>query len=143
MKLEEFFLKAVYKKFENLVDLFIHLIILALIGIVFIGMVELVYNIVMSSITIGTMESLSVMIQDVATFFIFLEIILMLLKYLKDIHHVPVKYLVIISITAIAREILLAHGNALQIILLSLAILILIGVVYLIQNLNLLTDEDL
>ena len=136
-------MKLIYKKFEALVDLFVHLVILVLIGVVLIGMIELVYNIIISSIAIGTMDSLGVMIQDVATFFIFLEIILMLLKYLKDIHHVPVKYLIIISVTAIAREILLAHGNAKQMILLSLAILILIGVVYLIQKLNLLSDDDL
>ncbi|MGX7031649.1 phosphate-starvation-inducible PsiE family protein [Vagococcus zengguangii] len=136
-------MKQLYKKFENLIDLIVHLIIMVLIGVVLIGMVELVYNIITTSITIGTMESLTVMIQDVATFFIFLEIILMLLKYLKDIHHVPVKYLIIISITAIAREILLAHGDALRMIFLALAILILMGVVYLIQKLNLLSDDDL
>ena len=136
-------MKLFYKKFEGLIDLLVHLIIMVLIGVVLIGMVELVYNIITSSITIGTMDSLTVMVQDVATFFIFLEIILMLLKYLKDIHHVPVKYLIIISITAIAREILLAHGDAVRMILLALAILILMAVVYLIQKSNLLSDDDL
>ncbi|MGX6961294.1 phosphate-starvation-inducible PsiE family protein [Vagococcus xieshaowenii] len=136
-------MKQLYRNFEKMIDLLIHLIIMVLIAIVLIGMVELVYNIIMTSITIGTMDSLTVMIQDVATFFIFLEIILMLLKYLKDIHHVPVKYLIIISITAIAREILLAHGDALRMIYLSLAILILMIVVYVIQKSNIISDDDL
>ena len=136
-------MKVFYNKFSKLIDLLVHLIIIVLIITVLIGMVELVYNIIFSTITVGTMDSLTTMIQDVATFFIFLEIILMLLKYMKDIHHVPVKYLIIISITAIAREILLVHGDALRMIYLALAIFILMGVVYLIQKSNILSDDDL
>lgn len=127
---------------EKVISFITHIIILALIIIVLIGMGELVVNIVTGPIRIGTTDSISDMIKDVATFFILLEIVLMLLKYMKDIHHVPVKYLLIISITAIAREMLLVHGDASRMLLLSLSILVLIFVLYLLNRLHIFDDDD-
>ena len=66
--------------------------------------------------------------------FILLEVILMLLRYIKEGHHIPVRYLILISITAILRELLLAHGNGTNSLLLSISILVLVGVLFILEK---------
>lgn len=106
-----------------------------------IGMLQLIFGIINESIRMGTRDSLAFMVNDIATFFIFLEIILMLLRYIENIYHAPVKYIIIIGITAIAREILLTHGNDFKMLILSLSILVLVWVLNLLKNIGNINHE--
>lgn len=135
-----FELEKKYSGVEAWISRVVQIIILCLIGIVMIGMVELIFGIAKDTLLSGELANISLMIKEVATFFILLEIILMLLKYLQDIHHIPVKYIIVISITAIAREMLLIHGNDTKMFFLSLAIFVLVCVLYLIEKSNLFQD---
>ncbi|MEG0254570.1 MAG: phosphate-starvation-inducible PsiE family protein [Vagococcus sp.] len=78
-------------------------------------------------------RSLEVFSGYILAFFMLFEFIVMITKYIEDTHNIPIKYLVIISITAILRQLLVVHDDALQTLLLTLAILILIIVLYIIE----------
>jgi protein PsiE len=54
----------------------------------------------------------------------------MLMRYLEDGYRMPVKYIILIGITAVSRELLLSEGSGTNTLLLSLSILVLIGVLY-------------
>ena len=69
----------------------------------------------------------------ILVFFMLFEFIVMIIKYIEDTHNIPIKYLVIISITAILRQLLVVHDNGLQTLFLTLSILILVGVLYIIE----------
>lgn len=128
-------------KLTEFIHLCVKVIIIILIGVVMIGMLQLIFGIINESIRMGTRDSLAFMVNDIATFFIFLEIILMLLRYIENIYHAPVKYIIIIGITAIAREILLTHGNDFKMLILSLSILVLVWVLNLLKNIGNINHE--
>ena len=67
-------------KLTELIHVCIKVIIIILIGVVMIGMLQLIFGIINESIRMGTRDSLALMVNDIATFFIFLEIILMLFR---------------------------------------------------------------
>lgn len=58
----------------------------------------------------------------------------MLMRYIKEGHHIPVRYLILISITAILRELLLAQGDGLHSLLLSSSILVLVVVLLILEK---------
>ena len=89
---------------------------------------ESTYMMIQHVIPLTEIGEMSYLIEEIATMFILLEIILMLLKYIKDDHHIPIRYLVLISMTAILRELLLEHGGGIDTLYLSLAILVLVVV---------------
>lgn len=78
-------------------------------------------------------NSLTEISDFILAFFMLFEFIVMIIKYIEDTHNIPIKYLVIISITAILRQLLVVHDNGLQTLLLTLSILILVGVLFVIE----------
>lgn len=102
-------------------------------------MLQLMVQLFKEILTTGVRDSMLQVMSDVATFFIFIEIELMLVKYLEDIRHVSIKYIIIIAITAIARQILLlSHGSGIEVLLLAASILTLVVVLYLLRK----QDQD-
>ena len=93
-----------------------------------------IINMIMHVIPLNNVSELTLLIDEIATLFILLEVILMLLRYIKEGHHIPVRYLILISITAILRELLLAHGNGTNSLLLSISILVLVGVLFILEK---------
>lgn len=67
-------------------------------------------------------------IQEVASFFMLFEFVIMLVRYIEEGHHIPIRYLVLISMTAILRQLLVLHDRGTETLLLTLAILVLAGV---------------
>ncbi len=117
------------KKFETfgkVVGVAIDLMLALLIGVVLIAMAESIYHIFVSVVPLSSLNDLYIVIEEIATWFILLEIILMLLRYVQEGHHVPVRYLLLIGITAISRKLLLEHGEGKEALLLALAILVLV-----------------
>ncbi|WP_326717942.1 phosphate-starvation-inducible PsiE family protein [Vagococcus jeotgali] len=81
----------------------------------------------------GHVDSIDTIANYILGFFMLFEFIIMTLKYIEDAHNVPIKYLVLISITAILRQLLVVHDNGLQTLLLTLSILILTFTLYLLE----------
>ena len=117
-----------FQKFEKIIGQAVDILIGILIIVVLIVMGESIYMMIQHVIPLTEIGEMSYLIEEIATMFILLEIILMLLKYIKDDHHIPIRYLVLISMTAILRELLLEHGGGIDTLYLSLAILVLVVV---------------
>ncbi|MBP6360081.1 MAG: phosphate-starvation-inducible PsiE family protein [Enterococcus sp.] len=118
----------VFQRFEKIIGQAVDILIGILIIVVLIVMGESIYMMIQHVIPLTEIGEMSYLIEEIATMFILLEIILMLLKYIKDDHHIPIRYLVLISMTAILRELLLEHGGGIDTLYLSLAILVLVVV---------------
>lgn len=125
-----------FEKMQKIVSTIVDILLGILVVIIIIVMAEALYSIVHEVIPLKSTDSLYVLIEEVATLFILLEIILMLLRYVRDDHHIPVRYLVLISITAILRQLLLAHGGGVETLFLAGAILILVVVLYILEHLR-------
>ncbi|WP_379822275.1 phosphate-starvation-inducible protein PsiE [Lacticaseibacillus paracasei] len=67
-------------------------------------------------------------IQEVTSFFMLFEFVIMLVRYIEEGHHIPIRYLILISMTAILRQLLVLHDRETETLLLTLAILVLAGV---------------
>ena len=124
-----------FKNFEKLISAVVDIMLAILVVLVLVVMAEAIYKIVTYVIPLTKVSDLSFLIEEIATLFILLEIILMLLRYVKEGHHIPVRYLILISITAILRELLLAQGKGLETLFLALAILVLIFVLQALEKL--------
>ena len=70
-----------------------------------------------------TPDNFSVIMQEIISFFMLFEFIMMILRYIQEGHHIPIRYLILICLTAILRQLMVAHGDGLQTLLLSLSIL--------------------
>ncbi len=73
-------------------------------------------------------------IHDVLSFFLFFEFFTMILRYLQEDHHLPIRYLIYICITAILRHQIGSPTNALDTLLISLSILVLVSTLVLMQK---------
>lgn len=123
-----------FLKFEKAISTVVDILLAVLIIVVVIVMGEGIINMIMHVIPLNNVSELTLLIDEIATLFILSEVILMLLRYIKEGHHIPVRYLILISITAILRELLLAHGNGTNSLLLSISILVLVGVLFILEK---------
>ena len=76
-----------------------------------------------------------VFLERILVFFIYFEFISMIIKYFKEDYHFPMRYFLYIGITAMIRLIIVNHSEAMQTVLYSLVVLILI-IGYFIMNLT-------
>lgn len=84
-------------------------------------------------------------IHDVLSFFLFFEFFTMILRYLQEDHHLPIRYLIYICITAILRHQIGSPTNALDTLLVSISILVLVCTLVIMQktlNKSSITTED-
>ena len=119
-----------YKKvLEKIIKSF--LFILGILIVVYLArdLIE-VFKVIMTAQMKGSLVGIS---DFILAFFMLFEFIVMIIKYIEDTHNIPIKYLVIISITAILRQLLVVHDNGLQTLLLTLSILILVVVLFVIE----------
>ena len=77
-----------------------------------------------------TTKNFSIVMQEVVSFFMLFEFIMMVLRYIQEGHHIPIRYLILICITAILRQLMVLHGDGVQTLLLSLSILLLVVVLF-------------
>jgi len=125
-----------FKHFEKMISVIVDIMLGLLVLLVLVVMAEAIYKIVVHVIPLHEVSDLSLLIEEIATLFILLEIILMLLRYVKEGHHIPVRYLILISITAILRELLLTQGMANDALFFALAIFVLVLVLLVLQKIN-------
>ena len=65
-------------------------------------------------------------LEKILIFFLYFEFISMIVKYFKEDYHFPLRYFIYIGITAMIRLIIVEHDNAVNTLLYSLVILVLI-----------------
>jgi protein PsiE len=70
------------------------------------------------------------MIGAIIIWFLYFEFIALIAKYFESNFHFPLRYFIYIGITAIIRLIILNHENPLHTLVYSLAILVLLGALY-------------
>jgi protein PsiE len=63
---------------------------------------------------------------NILLFFLYFEFIAMIVKYFKEEYHFPIRYFLYIGITAMVRLIIVNHDHAIDTLIYSLVILILI-----------------
>jgi protein PsiE len=126
--------RKLFKVASFLIDGIIVLLMLA----IFVSMVQTVWTI----FEIVRHVELHGVIGNVANFFLLLEVVLMLMRYLEDGYRMPVKYIILIGITAVSRELLLSEGSGTNTLLLSLSILVLIGVLYVWEQIRKIQLDD-
>ncbi|MDN6639386.1 MAG: phosphate-starvation-inducible PsiE family protein [Tetragenococcus sp.] len=115
-----------FDSFEKIASFIVDIMLGFLVIVVLIAMGMAIYDIFTHVIEMSSMNELYYVIEEIATWFILLEVFLMLLRYVKEGHHVPVRYLILIGITAVSRKLLLEHGGGLDALMLAIAILILV-----------------
>lgn len=86
---------------------------------------ELVYFIHSSILAKGEIIQ-SQFLEPILIFFLYFEFIAMIVKYFKEHHHFPIRYFLYIGITAMIRLIIVNHDNAVNTLVYSGSILILI-----------------
>lgn len=77
-----------------------------------------------------------VVIDKVLSFFLCFEFFTMILRYIQEDHHIPLRYLIYICITAILRQEIGNHTTALNTLLVALSILLLVITLAVIQWMN-------
>ncbi|AYW47979.1 phosphate-starvation-inducible protein PsiE [Tetragenococcus osmophilus] len=115
-----------FDSFEKIVSFIVDVMLGFLVIVVLIAMGMAIYDIFSHVLEMNSMDELYYVIEEIATWFILLEVFLMLLRYVKEGHHVPVRYLILIGITAVSRKLLLEHAGGLDALMLAIAILILV-----------------
>ncbi|MDT2814675.1 phosphate-starvation-inducible PsiE family protein [Vagococcus carniphilus] len=121
------------EKYKNWLNRIIKLFLFALATLIIVYMARDLVEIFNVIIMPNSERSLGIISDYILAFFMLFEFIVMIIKYIEDTHNIPIKYLVIISITAILRQLLVVHNDAVQTIILTLAILILTIVLYVIE----------
>ncbi|MGO2084053.1 phosphate-starvation-inducible PsiE family protein [Vagococcus sp.] len=113
----------------KIVDLF--LVILSLLIIIY--MAQDLFSLRKVIVLPEGKRSIEIVADYILSFFMLFEFIMMILKYIEDSHHIPIKYLIWISMTAILRQLLVVHDNGLQTLMLTISIFVLILVVYIFE----------
>ncbi|MEI5994692.1 phosphate-starvation-inducible protein PsiE [Candidatus Enterococcus mansonii] len=80
-----------------------------------------------------TPKNLSLVMQEIVAFFMLFEFIMMVIRYIQEGHHIPIRYLILICITAILRQLMVIHGESVQTLLLALSILFLVIVLFILN----------
>ncbi|AIM24755.1 phosphate-starvation-inducible PsiE family protein [Melissococcus plutonius] len=109
------------------------IILSLLFGLLLIFMLRFLIDIACYVLKPMTISNFTMIMQKVTSFFMLFEFMLMILRYIQEGHHIPIRYLIYICITAILRQLMIIHGEAVQTLLLALAILLLVIVLYILN----------
>ncbi|WP_413363035.1 phosphate-starvation-inducible protein PsiE [Lysinibacillus sp. 3P01SB] len=72
-------------------------------------------------------------LANILVFFLYFEFITMIVKYFKEDYHFPLRYFLYIGITAMVRLIIVEHEHAMDTLIFSLVILVLIISYYIVN----------
>lgn len=71
-------------------------------------------------------NSFETIIHGSLSFFMYFEFTMMIKKYIDEDRHIPIRYLVYIAITAILRQEMVVHDDAMETLILSISIFLLV-----------------
>lgn len=66
------------------------------------------------------------LVEELITFFLYFEFLALIIKYFKNNFHFPLHYFLYIGITAIVRLIIVSHDLAMDMLIWSISILVLV-----------------
>lgn len=75
---------------------------------------------------LSTSNDFELIIHDLLSFFLLFEFFTMILRYLQENHHIPIRYLIYICITALLRHEIGNPTTSMDSLLVAIAILILV-----------------
>jgi len=108
------------------------LIVLACILIIFLGKETIhLANVLLNT---GEQTSSYLMIEGIVIYFLYFEFIALIVKYFQSGYHFPLRYFVYIGITAIIRLIIVDHKNPFDTLAYTIAILILVVTLWLVNS---------
>lgn len=90
----------------------------------------------------GNPENVEVIVGKVLAFFLVFEFLTMIIRYLQEGHHIPIRYLIYICITAILRHEIGNHTTSGDTLLVAFAILVLVLTLFIIKKSNYYGNED-
>jgi len=76
----------------------------------------------------------SLLIEELITFFLYFEFIALIVKYFKNNFHFPLDFFLYIGITALVRLLIIDHESALDMLLWSISILVLVCCLVLVEK---------
>ena len=76
----------------------------------------------------------SLLIEELITFFLYFEFIALIVKYFKNNFHFPLDFFLYIGITALVRLLIIDHESALDMLLWSISIFVLVCCLVLVER---------
>lgn len=109
----------------------ISLVILA--GILVIFLAQETYSLAQVLLTESNKASY-LLIEKIVVYFLYFEFLALIVKYFKTNYHFPLRYFIYIGITAMVRLIIVDHSSAVNTLLFSGAILLMVIALFLVSS---------
>ena len=88
----------------SVVKKYVNLILDIVLGILLVFMASYLVDLATYLMKPMTPDNFSVIMQEIISFFMLFEFIMMILRYIQEGHHIPIRYLILICLTAILRQ---------------------------------------
>lgn len=118
-------MKQLKDKLEGITNIVLDVILGILALIMLVSICKLLYKLGGQALTGYSDTSFETIIHSSLSFFMYFEFLMMVKKYIDEDHHIPTRYLIYIAITAILRQELVIHDDAMETLILSIAIFLL------------------
>ncbi|GKU82197.1 phosphate-starvation-inducible protein PsiE [Niallia sp. NCCP-28] len=97
-------------------------------------MIEEIIYFVQYAISLDSSQTNYELLERILIFFLYFEFIALIVKYFQEDYHFPLRYFLYIGITAMVRLIIVYHDNAMQTLLYTCSILVLVISYYIISS---------
>ncbi|PKG23166.1 phosphate-starvation-inducible protein PsiE [Niallia nealsonii] len=97
-------------------------------------MIEEIIYFVQYAISLENSQTNYELLERILIFFLYFEFIALIVKYFQEDYHFPLRYFLYIGITAMVRLIIVYHDNAMQTLLYTCSILVLVISYYIISS---------
>lgn len=109
----------------------ISLVILAIILVIFLA--QETYSLALV-LLIETNKASYLLIEKIVVYFLYFEFLALIVKYFKTNYHFPLRYFLYIGITAMVRLIIVDHSSAINTLLFSGSILLMVLALFLVSS---------
>ncbi|GJH41997.1 phosphate-starvation-inducible protein PsiE [Pasteurella canis] len=109
----------------------ISLVILAMILVIFLA--QETYSLALV-LLIETNKASYLLIEKIVVYFLYFEFLALIVKYFKTNYHFPLRYFLYIGITAMVRLIIVDHSSAINTLLFSGSILLMVLALFLVSS---------
>lgn len=124
---------AFEKVIRIITNAILDIILMILAGLMIIAMFKQLYVLGQSTFAHFDKNSFETIIHGSLSFFMYFEFTMMIKKYVDEDRHIPIRYLIYIAITAILRQEMVVHDNAMETLILSVAIFLLVATLIALQ----------
>lgn len=125
----DYFSKAVSSGLQWILN--ISLVILAIILVIFLALETYELALVLWQ---NTEQTSYLLVEKIVVYFLYFEFLALVVKYFKTNYHFPLRYFLYIGITAMIRLIIVDHSSAVNTLLFSGAILLMVIALFLVSS---------